>query len=252
MLLTIITITFNAERFLERTLKSMPQDNQELEYLIIDGGSSDGTLALINQYQNKISNWVSEPDKGIYDAMNKGLKLAKGQYVWFMNAGDQIFDNQTIDHVLEQIKLTNADVLYGDADLVDNNGQSLGLRSDFTTQRLPKQLTWQRFERGMVVCHQSFITKKSIAPPYILDHFYSADIDWEINCLKAAQKTINLNQPISKYLTGGFSIKNLRKSLWDRFIILQKHFGFWPTLYNHFLILGRGIIKMVTSGKKYW
>ena len=253
MLLTIITITYNAERFLERTLKSVQQQSRpDVEYLLIDGGSKDGTLALAKQYQEVLSNVVSEPDKGIYDAMNKGLRLAKGQYVWFMNAGDQVFDHQTVERIIKVINTNQPDVIYGDSLLVDDQNTSVGLRSSFTPHALPSSLSWQDFDKGMVVCHQSFIVKKAIAPPYILEHFYSADVDWEIKCLKAAQTVDYINQPLSRYLTGGFSIKNLRKSLWDRFVILSIHFGFGRTLWNHVLILGRGIGKIVKSGGKYW
>jgi glycosyltransferase involved in cell wall biosynthesis len=253
MLLTIITITYNAEAVLERTLKSIAQQtHQDFEYLLIDGGSKDRTMAIAHAYPSVISNSISEPDKGIYDAMNKGLILAKGQYVWFMNAGDQLFDKHTVANIMQCIAETKPDVIYGDSLLVDDHNNSLGLRSQFTPHALPKSLTWLDFDKGMVVCHQSFIPKKTIAPPYILDHFYSADIDWEIKCLKASQIVSYLDQPLSRYLTGGFSVKNLRKSLWDRFVILSKHFGLGHTLWNHLLIMARGITKIAKTGGRYW
>src|SRR5690554_7988121 len=87
---TIITVTYNAEATLERTLQSVAAlDYAPLEYLLIDGGSSDGTLALLQAYEAVIDHWVSEPDEGLYDAMNKGMALASGDYLWFLNAGDE-------------------------------------------------------------------------------------------------------------------------------------------------------------------
>ncbi|CAN5404494.1 hypothetical protein BH09BAC4_BH09BAC4_38480 [soil metagenome] len=88
---SIITITYNAERFLERTIQSVvAQQATDFEYVIIDGASTDGTLDIIKRYEKHITTWISEPDRGLYDAMNKGLHRARGQYVWFMNAGDKL------------------------------------------------------------------------------------------------------------------------------------------------------------------
>lgn len=250
MKLTIITITYNAENVLERTLKSVfSQTNQNFEYIIIDGASKDNTLKIAEKYG--VKNIFSEPDKGIYDAMNKGLKLANGEYVWFMNAGDQIFDNEVVNKLFESFE-QNGDVYYSDTLIVDESNNPQGLRSKITPHQLPNPLRWQDFEYGMVVCHQSFIARKSICQPYLLNHHYSADIDWEINCLKASKNTFYLDFTLSKYLTGGFSVKNLKASLIDRFQILKKHFGFWSTIVSHFFIGLRGIKFIVAKKQKYW
>jgi glycosyltransferase involved in cell wall biosynthesis len=253
MKLSIITITYNAEAVLERTLQSVAvQTCRDFEYLIVDGKSKDATLTLVEAYQQIVSRCISEPDKGIYDAMNKGLREAKGDYVWFMNAGDQIYDENVVAAILQRIEQTNADVLYGDTLLVDDQNNAIGLRSQHTPHKLPEQLTVSDFKMGMVVCHQAFIARKTITQPYLLNHYYSADVDWEINCVKNAKLIENLKIVVCRYLTGGFSIKNLRKSLWDRFIILQKHFGFISTLGIHFLILLRGLSLMWQKKGKYW
>jgi glycosyltransferase involved in cell wall biosynthesis len=250
--LTIITITYNAEQFLERTILSVAnQTVQGFEYLIIDGGSKDRTLEIIKNHEKSVTRWISEKDKGIYDAMNKGLSLASGDFVWFMNAGDQIHDNQVVEKLLKTME-DNADVYYGETLFVNDNGENLGLRSVVTPHGLPKNLTWRDFRYGMVVCHQAFIARKTIAPSYRLDHFYSADIDWEIKCLKAAQKVTNLNITVAKYLTGGFSIKNLKRSLLDRYEILRTHFGFFGAAFAHVLILFRGLGFIWKKKGKYW
>jgi glycosyltransferase involved in cell wall biosynthesis len=139
--LTIITITYNAEQFLERTILSVAnQTVQDFEYLIIDGGSKDRTLEIIKNHEKSITRWISEKDKGIYDAMNKGLNLASGDFVWFMNAGDQIHDSQVVEKLLKAIE-DNADVYYGETLFVNDNGENLGLRSVVTPHGLPKNLS---------------------------------------------------------------------------------------------------------------
>jgi glycosyltransferase involved in cell wall biosynthesis len=250
MKLTIITITYNAEKVLVSTLKSVfSQTNQNFEYLIIDGASKDNTLDIAKKFG--VKNIISEPDKGIYDAMNKGLELCRGEYIWFMNAGDQLFDNETVARLLKAFEL-EGDIYYSDTSIVDEQNNTLGLRSEITPHKLPKMLSWQAFKYGMVVCHQSFIVRKTIAPKFILGHHYSADIDWEINCLKVSQKTIFLDFILSKYLTGGFSVKNLKASLLDRFLILKKHFGLVSTVFSHLIIGLRGILFIINRKNKYW
>lgn len=241
---SIITITYNAERFLERTLLSVVgQQATDYEYILIDGGSTDGTLALIHHYESQISRWISEPDRGLYDAMNKGLRLATGRYVWFMNAGDEIHSPQTLANLLARIAATEADVYYSDALFVRDEGTTrsgdpVGLRSQVTPHTLPRHLTWREMALGMKVCHQAFIPKRSMAPDYPTDNL-SADLDWEIRCLKAAQRTELLDFLLCNYLTGGLSVQQHQRSLIDRFKVLALHFGFMTTLLNHARIVGR-------------
>ena len=253
-LLTIITITYNAERYLQRTLKSAEKalvklaDKTAVEYLIIDGGSKDSTLSIADKYRF-ISKIISEPDHGLYDAMNKGLKLATGKYLWFLNAGDEVQDETILAQLISSFE-SNADVYYSDALLVREDGSEVGLRSKFTPHDLPKNLAWKDFALGMKVCHQSFIAKKEIAPLYD-DTNLSADIDWEITCLKNSGKTQYLDFVLCRYLMGGLSIQNHRQSLLDRYNVLKKHFGLIPTLWNHGLIFWRGFWFARKHGK-YW
>lgn len=253
-LLTIVTITYNAERFLPRTLKSAERalseiaDKTSVEYLIIDGGSKDRTIAIASQYPF-ISKIISEPDSGLYDAMNKGQALATGKYLWFLNAGDEMFDETTLSGLLAAFD-KNADVYYSDALLVREDGSEVGLRSKFTPHDLPTNLSWKDFALGMKVCHQSFIAKKEVAPVYDYTNL-SADIDWEITCLKNAQKVEYLSFTLCRYLMGGLSIQNHRRSLLDRFNVLKKHFGLMPALWNHGIIFWRGFWFARKNGK-YW
>ena len=254
MKLSIITITYNAEQFLERTIQSiLAQTDQDFEYIIVDGRSKDGTLLIASTYKNRVNQLISEPDKGLYDAMNKGLKLAAGDFVWFMNAGDEINDKETVSRIVNVAResLPVPDVLYGDTFFVNNEGEIQGLRSEITPHRLPKNLKWQDMKLGMLVCHQSFIVRKSIAPLY-MENNLSADVDWEIECLKRAKEVQYLDFVVAKYLTGGVSNQQLKRSLLDRYEVLKKHFGVFGAMIAHVQILWRGVRLMVKNKGKYW
>lgn len=250
-LLSIITITYNAERFLERTIQSViAYPSPVVEYIVIDGASTDGTLGIIRRYEPHITNWVSEPDRGLYDAMNKGLHRARGEYVWFMNAGDELHDPQTLSSLLDRIRQTRADVYYSDALFVREDGTRVGLRSVITPHSLPRHLTWRDMALGMKVCHQAFVARRALAPDYPTDNL-SADLDWEIRCLKVANRIEFVTFILCRYLVGGLSVQQHRRSLIDRFKVLAHHFGWLPTLLNHGRIVGRALrreISVKTAG----
>lgn len=251
--LSIITITYQAEKFLERTIQSILEQGHrsEIEYVIVDGASTDGTLALIETYQKDIDHLISEKDRGIYDAMNKGLQVVNGEYVLFLNAGDTFSAKNTLEHILLALD-SNPDVLVGDAMFVDVLGQEIGLRSVVTPHRIPAKLTWKSFKRGMVICHQSFIVRRDLAPRFNVEYQLSSDIDWEIKCLKLSQKTSQLSEPICRYLMGGASVQNLKKSWQERFQVMQSHFGLLQTILAHAWIMLRGVRFALKKGGKYW
>jgi len=189
MKISIITVVYNGIDLLPGTMQSVfAQSYQNIEYLIIDGNSTDGTQELIKQNESKITKWISEPDQGLYDAMNKGIKLATGDFLWFMNAGDRIFAADTVEKMVANYT-PETDVLYGEVILVNEKRKHLGTRSEVTTQKLPKNLNWKSLKYGMCVCHQAFLPKREIAPLYALDNL-SADIEWVICCLKKARIAI--------------------------------------------------------------
>jgi glycosyltransferase involved in cell wall biosynthesis len=241
-LLSIITITYNAEEFLERTILSiLKQSNQAFEYLIIDGKSTDSTLSIVENYRSRVDALVSEPDKGLYDAMNRGLKQATGKYIWYLNAGDEIADANTIDRLFTILK-NNPDIVYSDTYMVDEKGKVLGLRSEILPHKVPEKLTWQKFNLGMLICHQSFIVKRALAPNYIENNL-SADIDWEIKCLKLAKRVEQFSGVLSRYLVGGLSSQKHLQSLKDRYRVLKYHFGFIPNAISHVRIVLRGLLR---------
>ena len=183
--ISIITVVFNSKNYIEDTIKNiLSQTYKNIEYIIIDGKSTDGTVEIIKSYQDEISLWISEPDKGLYDAMNKGIRLATGDYILFINSGDKLFDITTIEQVFSK---PIADVYYGDTVIINTNDQEIGLRR----LRPPEKLSFKSFRKGMLVCHQSFIARRELVPNFNLNYRFAADYDWTIQILKNSQLIIN-------------------------------------------------------------
>jgi len=248
--ISVITVVFNSVNLIENTIKSIVNQSYLLkEVVVVDGGSTDGTKEIIERYRDKIDQYISEPDKGLYDAMNKGLNLATGNYVIFINSGDLLKEN-ILSRIFEQHD-PSVDVFYGETDLINETGQVLGTRSALTTRKLPVALTWKSMIKGMVVSHQSFIPKRSLAPEYQLQYKCSADIDWVITCLKRSKKNQNVQGIISEYLIGGFSIKNQKRCWKERFQVYQKHYGWIPTLIAHFYIVVRAMYYKIAGKENY-
>lgn len=253
---TIVTCTYNAEAVLQRTLDSvMKQTCCNIEHLIIDGVSKDKTLSMVRAYQHKNDvgesaheiKVYSELDKGLYDAMNKGIDRATGDYLIFLNAGDVFPSEDTLELVEgcvgEGEELPG--VLYGDTDIVNMDGRFLRHR------RLtpPKKLTWRSFKWGMLVCHQSFYARTDIAKDvhYDLSYRYSADVDWCIRIMKEAKKRKlslrNVNAVITNFLDGGMTTQNHRASLKERFQVMRSHYGLLTTLFVHAWFAVRSVFK---------
>ena len=231
--LTIITIVYNNVRDIERTINSViNQTYKKIEYIIIDGKSTDGTLDIVEKYSNQISKIVSEPDKGIYDAMNKGLALATGDYVLFMNSGDEIYNEHTVQEVFDSSP--GADIYYGETEMYNDNWESLGRRR----HEAPEQFDWTSFKYGMNISHQAIYIRKSILTPYDLKYKYSSDIDWIIKAAKKSSNIVNVHRYVAKYLVGGMSKKKHRESLKERFQIFTKYYGLIPNIFNHVIIAG--------------
>ena len=229
--LSVITIVYNNARDIERTMLSvLNQTYTNIEYIIIDGLSTDGTLDIIKKYSDRISKLVSEKDEGIYDAMNKGLALATGDYVLFMNSGDELYSPDTVAHVFASAE--NADIYYGETEMIDANGQSLGQRR----HKAPENFTWRSFKYGMSISHQAIYVKRAITEPFNRKYELSADIDWILNAAKKAKTIVNTHQYVAKYLVGGMSKAKHRQSLSERFDIMKEYYGLVPTLFNHIII----------------
>ncbi|MDZ7879280.1 MAG: glycosyltransferase family 2 protein [Saprospiraceae bacterium] len=252
MLFSIITIVYNGESLIEGTMQSvLNQTFTNYEYLIIDGQSKDKTFKIVENLQTKHPlsiKAISERDKGLYDAMNKGLGLARGEFIVFLNAGDRFFESTTLEKVAKCVT-PDTDILFGETMLVNDGRQHMGTRTDLTVQKLPRQLTWRRLRYGMVVCHQSFFARRTLAESY-MDNNLAADIDWVIRCLKKSKTTVHTQTIIAEYLMGGVSKIRHQQSLKDRYAVLSTHFGWLPNLFNHAVIVVRALIfKLKNKGK---
>lgn len=265
---SIITVTYNAAAVLERTLISvLTQSCKNIEYLIIDGASTDETVAIARRYQMQTQTdgpmqtsgpaqaadlaqaagltqiasqtnpgsikrfeMLSESDRGLYDAMNKGLEKATGDYVWFLNAGDTFKSTETVGEVASICAQKGfPDILYGETDLTDEHGKV------FAERRLktPQTLTWKSFRMGMLVSHQAFIVKRSLAPEYDLQYRFSADFDWCIRCMKQAKTIENTRLRLIHYQYEGTTTANRKASLKERYEIMGRYYGSTPTRIRH-------------------
>ncbi|GHE46443.1 glycosyltransferase family 2 protein [Sphingobacterium griseoflavum] len=242
--ISIITIVYNNVRELEYTLQSViSQTYKQVEYIVIDGASTDGTLDLIDRYRDHIDVLVSEKDEGIYDAMNKGLSKATGDYVLFMNAGDELYNTHTLESIFSLG--IRADIFYGETKLIDESRQVIGDRR----HQAPTTFNWKSFRYGMNICHQAIYIKRSLTTPYDTRYQLSADVDWVIKAAKRAKQIVNVHGYVARYLVGGMSQKRHRQSLLERYAILRKHYGVIPNLLNHGVIALRLLIHRLTYGK---
>lgn len=241
-LFSIITITFNAADVLPPTMASVAEQScLDYEHIVIDGASSDSTLSIARSMGGKSLRLLSEPDRGIYDAMNKGLKMAKGKFVIFLNAGDAFHTNHTLAQYAKAALTDKYDIIYGDTVIVDADRKVIGPRH----HSAPEILTAESFSHGMLICHQAFAMRRSLAPTYDLRYRFSADYDWTIRCILRThpRKCHNLHAVTIDYLTAGTTDKNHHRSLAERFDIMKEHYGLSKTILRHTLFIPRAIIR---------
>ena len=257
---TIVTITYNADNVLGKTVDSVfSQTYPHVEHVIIDGASTDDTLQVAQDYMQRsyaASNGheiriVSEPDNGLYDAMNKGLRQVSGDYVLFLNAGDFFPDSEVLSNIARNVGLEGVSreklpvVLYGNTDIVDNDGRFLRHRR----LQPPANLSWRSFRHGMLVCHQAFYARLDIAKtvPYDCRYRFSADVEWCIRIMKEAEirhlPLLNLHLVVANYTEEGQSTIHHRESLNERYQIMCHHYGKIPTIFMHLWFAVRQIIK---------
>lgn len=239
---SIITVTYNAASVIVPTLKSVrAQTYSNYEYILVDGGSKDDTVAIAKASGIEFAHIISERDKGIYDAMNKGIALATGDYLCFLNAGDAFYAPDTLQTIADAIadEKELPDVLYGETAEVDENRNFVRMRR----LQAPERLDWRSFRNGMLVCHQAFYARRDIAPMYDLKYRLSADVDWCIKVMKHSKKMVNVNATVVNYLQNGISLQYHRKSLMERFNIMSKHYGLLPTVGRHIWFVVRAIVK---------
>jgi len=214
---TIITVCYNAANIIEKTILSViNQAYSNIEYIIIDGDSKDGTQDVIRKYSDSISCYISEPDKGIFDAMNKGLKIATGDYVNFMNAGDLFFN----DHVLTS--------LFAKKTYNENIGFIFGLSAspDGTLHKYTPFMENPKKYKGMGICHQALFVKTDLAQKYKFSLRYpvSADYGMIYSIYRDGYKYVKYDLPICIYEGGGFSEKRPWMMIRDVGMITESQF----------------------------
>jgi glycosyltransferase involved in cell wall biosynthesis len=269
MFVSIVTVTYNPGELLEPTMRSVAEQvGVQIDYVVVDGASKDGTVERLRSFGKRIEEieadggqdernqltyrWVSEPDRGLYDAMNKGLAMASGDYVLFLNAGDTLAHPRVLADLWSERK--GAAVYYGQAMVVESmGGRELGLRKPLP----PQDLNWRSLRFGMVVSHQAFVIKRELALPYDLQYRICADIDWMIRCLRAldpgtlgpevvSSKALGVHfadRVLVHFLDGGLSSQR-RKAAWkERFLIMSRHYGPLNNLLNHGWIVIRYVLR---------
>lgn len=236
-LFSIITVTYNAEKELPVTLASVDAQSFGIyEHLIIDGASHDHTLKIARNHTNCRRKVFSSPDKGLYDAMNKGLARATGEYVVFLNAGDAFHSPKTLQCVADTIMDNDfPGVVYGQTDLVDAAGHRLAGRH----LQAPARLDYNSFRDGMVVCHQAFFALRRITAPFNLRFSFSADYDWCIRVLQHSRMNVYIDGVLVDYLMEGMTTRNRRASLIERFRIMCYYYGTLPTIGRHLKFIPR-------------
>ena len=226
-IVTIVTVAYNALEALQKTATSVEsQTFHNFEYIIVDGGSSDGTPLWLKTHQSQLLTWVSEPDKGIYDAMNKGVRMAHGEWVLFMNAGDCFASDDVLERVFHTLPAT--DVIYGD---VVKDGVVKKASSPHNAHR-------------MFFCHQSCFVRKSCLSEYPFDtkHKMSADFKLIKQLWYAHKSFLQLDFPIADFDTKGISNTRRSDGIMDNIHVIQEvdkiteQIKFIPRLFFTYII----------------
>lgn len=236
-LFSIITVTYNAAETLPATIASVKEQSCKLyEYIVMDGVSKDNTVQLATDANIPNARIISSPDKGLYDAMNKAIDIATGEYLIFLNAGDAFHSPDTLQKIADVIM--NHDfpgIVYGQTQLVNANRQRIGDRH----LSAPEELTLKSFAEGMLVCHQAFIALRRITGHYDLRYRFSADYEWCIRCLQHSRNNVYIPHTIIDYLSEGLTTANRKASLKERFKIMCYYYGTIPTVLRHLKFIPR-------------
>jgi len=246
-LISIITIVFNGVDTLQKTIDSVAlQTYRNIEYIIVDGASTDGTVDLIKTNGDAVNKWITEPDEGLYDAMNKGIDLATGDYLWFINSGDEVYHPTTVEEMIGGLPNALPGVIYGDTVMIDCEGNEIGERR----LQPPVDLRWTDFKNGMLVSHQSILVSSQIACHYNTAYRFSADFEWCLQAMKSAKVIHNSNIVLSRFLDGGLTKQNIIPGLRERFDIMRRYFGLIPTVLRH-IPIGLRFIGYVLRNKRF-
>lgn len=231
-LMSVVTVVYNGEENLEQTINSVLNQNYDnIEYIIIDGGSTDGTLDIIQKYGDKIDYWVSEPDGGIYAAMNKGASLCSGDYVSFLPADDW-YNHDTISLVVAHIENNDVDYLFGNVNMYEQN-EILYVSKGILEQ----------YKFDIPFNHQSLFvkTKHLLLDPFDLKYKVIADYDFIVKLIHKQLSYIYIDETIANFRLGGISsTTNMTK---EKLALYYSHFGIMYAVYNYSIILKSRLIR---------
>ena len=226
MKFSIITVCYNVEDCIEETIKSvLNQTFKNIQYIVIDGASTDNTLKIINKFKKEIDIIISEPDQGIYDAMNKGLNLANGHFLNFLNAGDSFYNSNTLGLVYNKIK-EGTKIVSGDFNLILANNKSRFIKT--------KKISWKHFKKDFYACHQAIFIHFSIVNLYDINYKIKADYKWVLDALSKTEEgsVVKIHQPLVNYDANGFSSKNSFNNLNELMRLHKNYFGTFQLLLN--------------------
>lgn len=230
-LISIITVCFNDKENLIKTIKSvLGQTFPSIEYLIIDGGSEDGTREILKQYSsNPVIRVISEKDNGIYNAMNKGVAASYGKYINFMNSGDTFFSCETIRRVVACIENHRADIYYGKVNYIYPDGE----RTQLVDVGEKEAVSPHFLMTGNMPNHQTMFIRRELLTERYFNEGYKirADYDWFVSCCMAGCRVKNMRFPICNFQRGGISNSPVFRKLWQeetcRILKKQLPFRYW-------------------------
>lgn len=238
-LVSIITIVYNRSKHLAQTVESiLGQSYNNVEYIVIDGGSTDGTLDIIRRYEHAIDYWISEPDEGISDAFNKGLTASTGQWLNFMNCGDRFALPETIQNFADNIN-EKADLIFGKANVIDSKGKIL-LTSGRAFDR-------KKFARRMTIPHQSAFHNRHYFQQYgLFDKRLKLAMVYELLLRKRPLVTVFIDKTLSNMLIGGAHETEDYLRLREAKMVKRKHCSDVGNLiieFDYWYALGRALVK---------
>lgn len=219
-MISIIVVSLNTKKKFIRTIKSITdQTYKKKEIIVIDGKSTDGTIKILNKLKNFFFKIVVEKDKGIYDAMNKGSKLASGDWITFMNSGDIFYNKKILSNIFKQ-KLIKKDIIFGDTLVKNHSMKYISKGKNFTNKTIV-----------MPFCHQSAIVRSEIVKKnkFSLKYKYSSDFEFFIKCFLRKKNFYNCNLIISEVLGGGVSDVR-RQDVYNENIKIIKNYNFNASL----------------------
>lgn len=234
---TIVTVVYNGEQEIEETIKSIvEQTYKNIEYIIIDGASSDNTVKIIKKYDDKIDYWVSEKDNGIYYAMNKAVDLATGDWINFMNAGDAFASNDILEKIFMENNMSDYDVVYG-------NNYYKG--DDFLKKQIARNLNI--LYKGMAFNHQSSFIKLPVMKKYKFDPIWKIQCEYDLfmKLYLNKYKFKHVKEIVAIYRDGGFSEQNTTERTIERWLINLRYKKLnidVDTINRHYLSLLNGTI----------